>query len=48
VDDELVPAQIALGLDLDRVRAERGKTMLMRLARGLGLFERSHPLINTA
>jgi hypothetical protein len=42
VDDELVPAQVAERLDLDGMGTEGGETVLVRLSRGLGVFERRH------
>ena len=47
MDDELVAAQVIEHLDLDRVRSQRRQAVLVRFARGLGVFECRHPFIST-
>ena len=42
VDDQLVSTEIAQGLYLDRVSAQRRQAVLVRPARGFGVFERRH------
>jgi hypothetical protein len=39
--------QGALGLDLDGVGAHRREAILVRLPRGLSVFERGHPFMST-
>ncbi len=48
MDDELIAAQIVEHLNLDRVRTHRREAILVRLARGLGVFECRHSLISTS
>jgi hypothetical protein len=42
MDDQLVSAEIAQGLYLDRVSAQRRQAVLVRPARGFGVLERGH------
>ena len=47
MDDELVAAEIAQLLNLDRMGSHRREAVLVSLARSFGVFERRHSVIST-